>query len=142
MGIRYRFGLFRQKIVSGYQTEEPDSWLENGYPWEVKRPEDAVPVQFGGHVEQIPTANGKLHCVTRGATTVLAVPYDVPIVGYGGETVNILRLWSAEPVVTRLDLAAFNHGDYSGAMRERNEIEAITCILYPDDSTEQGKPCG
>ena len=139
MGIRYRFGLFRQKIVSGYQTEEPDSWLENGYPWEVKRPEDAVPVQFGGHVEQIPTADGKLHCVTRDATTVLAVPYDVPIVGYGGETVNILRLWSAEPVVTRLDLAAFNHGDYSGAMRERNEIEAITCILYPDDSTEAGK---
>ena len=71
--------------------------------------------------------------------TVLAVPYDVPIVGYGGKTVNILRLWSAEPVVTRLDLAAFNHGDYSGAMRERNEIEAITCILYPDDSTEAGK---
>ena len=139
MGIRYRFGLFRQKIVGGYQTEEPDNWLENGYPWEVKRPEDAIPVQFGGRVEQIPTPDGKLHCVTRDAMTVLAVPYDVPIVGYGGKTVNILRLWSAEPVVTRLDLAAFNHGDYSGAMRERNEIEAITCILYPDDSTEAGK---
>ena len=68
MGIRYRFGLFRQKIVSGYQTEEPDSWLENGYPWEVKRPEDAVPVQFGGHVEQIPTANGKLQCRACGDT--------------------------------------------------------------------------
>ena len=139
MGIRYRFGLFRQKIVNGYQTEEPDGWLENGYPWEVKRPEDAIPVQFGGHVEQIPTENGKLQCVTRGAKTVLAVPYDVPIVGYGGKTVNVLRLWSAEPVVQKLDLDAFNHGDYSGAMRDRNEIEAISCILYPDDSTEAGR---
>ncbi len=139
MGIRYRFGLFRQKFENGYQIEEPDGWLENGYPWEVKRPEDAIPVQFGGYVEQIPTADGKLQCVTKNATTILAVPYDVPIVGYGGKTVNILRLWSAEPVVQRLDLAAFNAGDYSGAMRERNEIEAITTILYPDDSTEAGR---
>ena len=139
MGIRYRFGLFRQKIVDGYQTEEPDSWLENGYPWEVKRAEDAIPVSFGGYVDQIRTPDGKLQCVTRNAKTILAVPYDVPIVGYGGKTVNILRLWSAEPVVQKLDLAAFNHGDYSGAMRDRNEIEAISCILYPDDSTDAGK---
>ena len=139
MGIRYRFGLFRQKIVNGYQTEEPDSWLENGYPWETKKPDEAIPVQFGGYVERVHDENGQARFVTRGAQTILAVPYDVPIVGYGGKTVNVLRLWSAEPVVEKLDLAAFNHGDYSGAMRERNEIEAITCILYPDDSTEAGK---
>lgn len=139
MGIRYRFGLFRQKIENGYQTEEPDSWLENGYPWETKKPDEAIPIQFGGYVERILDADGQEHYVTKGAQTLLAVPYDVPIVGYGGKTVNVLRLWSAEPVVEKLDLTAFNHGDYSGAMRERNEIEAITCILYPDDSTEAGR---
>ncbi len=139
VGIRYRFGLFRQKIVDGYQTEEPDGWLENGYPWETKRPENAVAIQFGGHVDQIPTESGRLHCVTKDAATVLAVPYDVPIVGYRGKTVNVLRLWSAEPVVQKLDLDAFNRGDYAGAMRERCEIEAISSILYPDDSTEAGK---
>ena len=139
VGIRYRFGLFRQKIVNGYQTEEPDSWLENGYPWEAKRPEDSLVVQYGGTVKQIKLPNGKLRCVTEGGEQVLAVPYDVPIVGYGEKTVNVLRLWSAEPVVTHLDLGAFNRGDYSTAMRERNDIEAITCILYPDDSTEAGK---
>lgn len=139
MGIRYRFGLFRQRIENGYQTEEPDSWLENGYPWETKKPDEAIPVQFGGRVEQLETGPGHYRYALRDTQTVLAVPYDVPIVGYGGKTVNVLRLWSAEPVVEKLDLAAFNHGDYSGAMRERNEIEAITCILYPDDSTEAGK---
>ena len=139
MGIRYRFGLFRQKIENGYQTEEPDSWLENGYPWETKKTDEAIPVQFGGYVERILDADGQEHYVTKNAQTLLAVPYDVPIVGYGGKTVNVLRLWSAEPVVEKLDLTAFNHGDYSGAMRERNEIEAITCILYPDDSTEAGR---
>ena len=139
MGIRYRFGLFRQKIVDGYQTEEPDTWLENGYPWETKKPDEAIPVSFGGYVEQIEVAPGSYRYETRGAQTILAVPYDVPIVGYGGKTVNVLRLWSAEPVVEKLDLAAFNRGDYSGAMRDRNEIEAITCILYPDDSTDSGK---
>ena len=139
MGIRYRFGLFRQRIVNGYQTEEPDSWLENGYPWETKKPDEAIAVQFGGYVDRITDEDGQERYVTKDAQTILAVPYDVPIVGYGGKTVNVLRLWSAEPVVEKLDLAAFNHGDYSGAMRERNEIEAITCILYPDDSTEAGR---
>ena len=139
MGIRYRFGLFRQRIVNGYQTEEPDSWLENGYPWETKKSDEAIAVQFGGYVDRITDEDGQERYVTKDAQTILAVPYDVPIVGYGGKTVNVLRLWSAEPVVEKLDLVAFNHGDYSGAMRERNEIEAITCILYPDDSTEAGR---
>ena len=139
MGIRYRFGLFRQKIVNGYQTEEPDSWLENGYPWETKKSDQAIPVRFGGYVESEIGPDGQPHFFTKGAQTVMAVPYEVPIVGYGGKTVNVLRLWSAEPVVEKLDLAAFNRGDYSGAVKDRNEIEAISCILYPDDSTESGK---
>ena len=139
MGIRYRFGLFRQRIDNGYQTEEPDSWLENGYPWEKKKPDEAVPVTFGGYVESQVGPDGEPHFKVSGGQTVNAVPYEVPVVGYGGKTVNILKLWSAEPVVEKLDLAAFNRGDYSGAMRERNEIEAISCILYPDDSTEAGR---
>jgi len=139
MGIRYRFGLFRQKIVNGYQTEEPDSWLENGYPWETKKSDQAIPVHFGGYVESQTGPDGQPHFTTKGGQVVMAVPYEVPIVGYGGKTVNVLRLWSAEPVVEKLDLAAFNRGDYSGAVKDRNEIEAISCILYPDDSTESGK---
>ena len=139
MGIRYRFGLFRQKIVNGYQTEEPDSWLENGYPWETKKSDQAIPVRFGGYVESQTGPDGQPHFTTKGGQVVMAVPYEVPIVGYGGKTVNMLRLWSAEPVVEKLDLAAFNRGDYSGAVKDRNEIEAISCILYPDDSTESGK---
>ncbi len=139
MGIRYRFGLFRQKIVNGYQTEEPDSWLENGYPWETKKSDQAIPVRFGGYVESQTGPDGQPHFTTKGGQVVMAVPYEVPIVGYGGKTVNVLRLWSAEPVVEKLDLASFNRGDYSGAVKDRNEIEAISCILYPDDSTESGK---
>ncbi len=139
MGIRYRFGLFKQKIVNGYQTEEPDDWLENGYPWEQRSPDASVAVQFGGYVKRTVDANGKEHYKTCDAQTVRAVPYDVPIVGYGGKTVNLLRLWSAEPLKEKLNLEAFNQGDYSGAVRERNEIEAISCILYPDDSTEAGR---
>ena len=139
MGIRYRFGLFRQKIDNGYQTEEPDNWLEHGYPWETKKPDQAIPVRFGGHVKSSTDADGEPHFTTEGGQVVMAVPYEVPIVGYGGKTVNVLRLWSAEPVTEKLDLAAFNRGDYSGAVKDRNEIEAISCILYPDDSTEAGK---
>ena len=139
MGIRYRFGLFRQKIVNGYQTEEPDSWLDSGYPWEKRKPDEAVEVRFGGYVESYTGQDGEPRYELKGAQTVLAVPYDVPVVGYGGKTVNVLRLWGAEPVVEKLDLTAFNRGDYSAAMRDRNDIEAITCILYPDDSTEAGR---
>ena len=139
MGIRYRFGLFRQKIVNGYQTETPDSWLDYGYPWETRHADQALKVLFNGYVEQIKQPDGSLKCTTKGADEVMAIPYDVPIVGYGGKTVNILRLWSAEPVRQEIDLPAFNRGDYSGALKKRNEIEAITTILYPDDSSEAGK---
>ena len=138
MGIRYRYGLFRQHIINGAQVEEPDNWLEFGYPWEVCRQEDAVEVRFGGVVDR-QYHDGRLFFRHHGYQAVRAVPYDVPIIGDGGQTVNQLRLWSAQPVREQLDLAAFNRGDYSAAMRDRNDVEAITCILYPDDSTNAGK---
>lgn len=138
MGIRYRYGLFRQHIVGGAQVEEPDNWLEFGYPWEVCRQEDAVEVRFGGVVDR-QYRDGRMFFRHHGYQAVRAVPYDVPIIGDGGQTVNQLRLWSAQPLREQLDLAAFNRGDYSAAMRDRNEVEAITCILYPDDSTNAGK---
>jgi len=137
-GIRYRFGLFRQSIVDGVQVEEPDNWLANGYPWEVRKFENAVKVRFGGTVERRYDGN-RVNFVYREKETVLAVPYDVPIVGYGGETVNTLRLWSAEPCEENFDLDAFNRGDYAAAIRHRAEIEAITSILYPNDNGDPGK---
>ncbi len=138
MGIRYRFGLFRQKIVNGYQVEEPDAWLENGYPWELAKPDDAVVVRFGGYVDR-QYRDGKMTFEHKDYMSVNAVPYDVPIVGYGGRDVNVLRLWRALPVHDHVDLDAFNRGDYSLAMKEQSEIEAITCILYPDDSLGAGR---
>ena len=138
MGIRYRFGLFRQRIENGYQVEEPDAWLENGYPWELAKPDDAVIVRFGGYVDR-QYRDGKMTFEHKDYLSVNAVPYDVPVVGYGGRDVNVLRLWRALPVHDRVDLDAFNRGDYSLAMRERNDIEAITCILYPDDSMGAGR---
>ncbi len=138
MGARYRFGLFRQKIEENRQTEEPDPWLINGYPWEIRKSDSAVEVHFGGSVERT-YKNGKIYFNHVGYQTVMAVPYDVPIVGYGGKHVNMLRLWQAEPSEEKIDLAAFSRGQYSEAFRERDEIESITAILYPDDSTPEGK---
>lgn len=138
MGIRYRFGLFQQKIVNGYQTEEPDTWLDAGYPWETKKLDQSVLVKFGGYVDR-EYHNGKVSYHYKGHQQVQAVPYDVPVVGYGGKTVNSLRLWYAQPVEENFDLAAFNRGDYAAAVKHRNDIEAITCILYPDDSTSAGR---
>jgi starch phosphorylase len=138
MGIRFRFGLFKQRIVDGYQVEEPDAWLQNGYPWELAKPDETVEVRFGGSVDR-QFRDGKMSFVHRDYFSVNAVPYDVPIVGYGGHDVNALRLWYAQPIRDHVDLDAFNRGDYSQAMRERNEIEALTCILYPDDSLGAGR---
>ncbi|MDD3164773.1 MAG: glycogen/starch/alpha-glucan phosphorylase [Oscillospiraceae bacterium] len=137
-GIRYRFGLFRQKFLDGYQEELPDNWLAEGYPWEIRKAENAVPVHFGGHVERH-YADGEFWFTWDDTEDVLAVPYDVPILGYGGETVNNLRLWSAEPSEERFDMDAFNHGDYAGAVRYRASVEALTCILYPNDNTDAGR---
>ena len=137
-GIRYRFGLFKQSIVNGVQVEEPDNWLEGGYPWEVKRPEDTVAVPFGGSVERQYDGEN-MRYVYKAAERILAVPYDVPVVGYGGETVNTLRLWSAEPAQENFDMDAFNRGDYAGAIKYRADVEAITSILYPNDNASPGQ---
>ena len=138
MGLRYRYGLFRQRIRSGCQTEEPDDWLADGYPWETAVPSEAVEVRFGGTVDRR-EENGRMVYELRDYRSVLATPYDVPILGYGAHAVNTLRLWRAGPVHKQLDLDAFNAGDYSRAQKANNDAEAITCLLYPDDNTPAGQ---
>lgn len=137
-GMRYRYGLFKQEIVDGRQVEVADEWLSKGYPWEVKRPDKAVRIGFGGYVVSRQEGDRTFYSV-EGTDDVLAVPYDIPIVGYGGETVNKLRCWSAEPIDDHFDLDAFNAGDYTGAGRDRANAEAISAILYPNDAGEHGR---
>ncbi len=137
-GMRYRYGLFRQEIKNGRQVEKTDNWLSRGYPWETRKDESAVVVTFGGHVERH-EENGRFWFTQEGGEKVLAVPYDVPIVGYGGHTINHLRIWSAEPYLEGFDLEAFNGGDYAKAMKFRSDVEAISTILYPNDAGEHGR---
>ncbi len=138
MGLRYRFGLFKQKIVDGEQIELPDNWLLNTYPWEDRRNDRVQMVKLGGEVDrEWVDGNFKFHY--RDYREVRAIPYDVPIIGFNGEHVNTLRLWYATPKDENFDLDAFNNGDYSQAVKHRNEIEAITTILYPDDRNAVGK---
>ena len=137
-GMRYRYGLFRQEIQNGRQVEKTDNWLSRGFPWETRRDESAVVVQFGGQVVRHEDFS-HFWFTQEGGEKVRAVPYDVPIVGYGGETVNHLRLWSAEPYREDFDLDAFNEGDYAKASKFRTDVEAITTILYPADAGEHGR---
>ena len=138
MGLRYRFGLFKQKIVDGEQIELPDNWLLNAYPFEDRRNDRVQMVKLGGIVDrEWVDGNFKFHY--RDYKEVRAIPYDIPIVGWNGEHVNTLRLWYATPKDENFDLDAFNNGDYSTAVKHRNEIEAITTILYPDDRNAVGK---
>lgn len=137
-GMRYRYGLFKQEIVNGSQVEATDEWLTHGYPWEVRRQDKAVTIRFGGHVEGF-EENGRTFYRTVDTQDILAVPYDIPVVGYAGETVNKLRVWAAEPVEEHFDLEAFNRGDYALADAERAEAEAISAILYPNDAGEHGR---
>ena len=137
-GMRYRYGLFKQEIVNGSQVEATDEWLTHGYPWEVRRQDKAVTIKFGGHVEGF-EENGRTFYRTVDTQDILAVPYDIPVVGYAGETVNKLRVWAAEPVEEHFDLEAFNRGDYALADAERAEAEAISAILYPNDAGEHGR---
>ena len=137
-GMRYRYGLFRQEIKDGRQVEKTDNWLAKGYPWETRKDDSAVTVQFGGHVERH-EKDGRFWFTQEGGELVRAVPYDVPIVGYGGEVVNHLRLWSAEPANEDFDLDAFNNGDYAKASKFRSDVEAISTILYPNDAGEHGR---
>ena len=138
MGIRYRYGLFRQHIKSGYQYEEADDWLSHGYHWAKQKSGEGVDVHFGGYIEKH-FNDGRLSFEHKGYDTVRALPYDVPIVSYGGEVVNVLKLWSAKVNDEYIDLEAFNKGDYSGAMKQRNDAEAISHFLYPNDNQEAGK---
>ena len=138
MGIRYRFGLFKQKIENGYQVEYPDAWLANGYPWETPNPADSVEVRFGGVVDRR-WENGHMAFEHRDYTAVKAVPYNVNIIGYGGKSGNRLKLWSASLANDTLDMEAFNRGDYGKALKQSADIEAINCILYPDDSMGEGR---
>ena len=137
-GMRYRYGLFKQEIVNGSQVEATDEWLTHGYPWEVRRQDKAVTIKFGGHVEGF-EENGRTFYRAVDTQDILAVPYDIPVVGYAGETVNKLRVWAAEPVEEHFDLEAFNRGDYALADAERAEAEAISAILYPNDAGEHGR---
>ena len=135
-GLRYDYGIFRQRIVDGQQVEEPDSWLRDGYPWEVARPEYAQFVQFGGHVDCF-TEHGVTKWRWVGAETVQGIPYDLPIVGFKN-AVNTLRLWSAK-ATDDFDLADFNKGSYVEAVETKVLAENLTKVLYPNDNTMAGK---
>ncbi|WP_455139360.1 glycogen/starch/alpha-glucan phosphorylase [Thermophilibacter sp.] len=138
-GMRYRYGLFRQYIEGGRQVERTDNWLANGFPWETRKDGSAVVVQFGAQVVRHEGENGSYWFTQEGGEKIRAVPYDVPIIGYGGKVVNKLRLWSAEPYTEDFDLDAFNAGDYARANKFRSDVEAISTILYPNDAGEHGR---
>lgn len=135
--LRYEYGLFRQKIVDGYQTELPDTWLEHGNAWEVPRPEEAVKVSFGGDVHSY-WEDGKMKISYSNERTVLAVPYDVPLCGYDSKIINKLRLWDAQSS-TDFNMHAFNAGDYSRAIEEKELASVISKVLYPEDNHTEGK---
>ncbi|MDP4145711.1 MAG: glycogen/starch/alpha-glucan phosphorylase [Bacillota bacterium] len=137
-GIRYDYGLFEQKIVNGYQVEIPDNWLRNGNVWEVKKIDKAVIVKFGGNARPV-FINDRLTFLHENYEPVLAVPYDTPVIGYKNNTVNTLRLWSAETVDKDFDLTSFSNGEYTKAVEHKYSIESISQVLYPDDSREEGK---
>ncbi len=137
-GIRYRYGIFRQCLENGYQVEVPDNWLENGDPWCIKRSEYAVEVKFGGRVRAVPKGNGEYRFEQEDYHSVIAVPYDYPVIGYGNDTVNTLRLWEAR-AKNRLDLHYFNQGDYQKAAEEETLAGTLTDVLYPADEHYQGK---
>jgi starch phosphorylase len=137
-GIRYEYGMFRQKIEQGRQVEEPDHWLRNGNPWEIERPEYAARVHFGGRSEFYHDAAGQLRARWLDTQDVLAIPFDMPVPGYRNGTVNTLRLWKAA-ATEEFDLEEFNAGSYTEAVASKNAAEHITMVLYPNDASENGK---
>ena len=138
-GIRYHYGLFKQKIEDGYQIEVPDNWLKDGYPFELRRPEYAKEVKFGGYVRvEYDGATGRNQFIQEGYQSVMAIPYDMPIVGYNNKIVNTLRIWDAEPITDfRLDL--FDKGEYHKAVEQENLAKNIVEVLYPNDNHYAGK---
>ena len=136
-GIRYRYGMFKQKIENGYQVEVPDNWLKYGNPFEIKRNEYAVEVKFGGYVD-VEMHNGRQKFVQKGYQSVRAVPYDMPIVGYGNHIVNTLRIWDAE-AINNFNLDSFDKGEYQKAVEQENLARTICEVLYPNDNHMAGK---
>ncbi len=137
-GIRYEFGIFTQEILRGYQVERADEWLKFGNPWEMVRPDRMVPVRFYGHVEQTQLPDGRMASQWVGGKTVMGVPWDTPIAGFGAKTVNTLRLWQAR-ASAEFDFALFNDGDYERSVVEKNDSEVISKVLYPNDQNQAGK---
>ncbi len=137
-GIRYKYGMFEQKIENGYQVEVPDNWLKNGNPFEMKRAEYAQEVRFGGYVRVVKDENGREHFVQENYNSVLAVPYDLPVVGYGNNVVDTLRIWDAEAINT-FNLESFDKGDYQKAVEQENLARTICEVLYPNDNHYAGK---
>ena len=137
-GIRYRYGMFKQKIKDGYQVETPDNWLVNGNPFELRRPEYAKEVRFGGNIRVEYDDEGKIRFVQENYESVKAVPYDYPIVGYNNHVVNTLRIWDAEPIVD-FQLESFDRGDYHKAVEQQNLAKNIVEVLYPNDNHYAGK---
>ena len=132
-GIRYRYGMFKQKIRDGYQVEAPDNWLKDGNPFELRRPEYAKEVRFGGNIRVEYDETGKTHFVQENYESVMAIPYDYPIVGYGNHIVNTLRIWDAEAIVD-FQLDSFDRGDYHKAVEQENLAKNIVEVLYPNDN--------
>lgn len=139
IGIRYKYGLFEQQIKNGYQIESPDNWLKIANVWETRRDDEACMVKFGGHPELNWGYDGRLHVELKDYEPILAVPYDMPVPGFRNGVVNTLRLWSAETDGPGFDFAMFSQGDHEKAIESTNSVNAITNVLYPDDSTERGK---
>ena len=137
-GIRYKYGMFAQKIEDGYQREVPDDWLRDGYPFEIRRAEYACEVKFGGYVTVTKDETGREHFGQAGYQSVRAVPYDLPVVGYGNNVVNTLRIWDAEPINT-FNLDSFDKGDYQKAVEQENLAKNIVEVLYPNDNHYAGK---
>jgi len=137
-GIRYDYGIFHQKIINGEQVEFPDEWLSKGTPWEIARPEYVVKIKFGGHTEKIFDDKGKMHVVWVETNDILAMPFDVPVVGYKNDIVNTLRLWSAKGT-EEFDFSYFNDGDYERAVYNKVFSENISKVLYPNDNLNRGK---
>ena len=137
-GIRYEYGLFKQKIIDGYQVELPDPWLEDGYIWEIPVPEESETVRFGGWVESRVEEGGRLIFDHKGYQAVRAVPFDMPVLGYKSPLVNTLRLWSARST-KHLDMNLFGQGRYLDALEEKELAEVLSKVLYPEDNHMEGK---
>ena len=138
-GIRYRYGMFKQKIENGYQVETPDDWLKEGNPFELRREEYAKEVRFGGNIRvEYDDATNRTKFVQENYESVLAIPYDMPVVGYGNNVVNTLRIWDAEPINT-FNLDSFDRGDYQKAVEQENLAKTIVDVLYPNDNHYSGK---